>query len=211
MSYSGGAKKKEGSRLWELALLCLLREGPAHPYDLLRTLRARRKDDVLLLKRGSLYHAVERLLGARLIEAVDTEREGKRPERTTYRITAAGEAAIPRWLAEMITSIRREPSRLMGAVSFLVYLPPGDAAALLQGRLDLLDQEVAALAATIEGALPIATRINLLESEYLLAVRRAEARWLRGLIEDIRGRRLSWDLQAILRGARAARRNRARA
>jgi DNA-binding PadR family transcriptional regulator len=210
MSYSVGGKTR-GSPLWELALLCLLREGPAHPYDLMRTLRSRHKDDVLLLKRGSLYHAIERLLAAGLIEALETAREGRRPERTTYGITAAGEAAIPRWLGEMITAGRREPSEVMGALSFLVYLPPREAATLLQVRVDRLDEETTALAATVDAARSTAGRINLLESEYLLAVRRAEARWLRGLVEDIRSQRLVWDLQAILRAVRASRRRERRA
>jgi DNA-binding PadR family transcriptional regulator len=208
MNHPVGGKTR-GSPLWELALLCLLREGAAHPYDLMRTLRSRHKDDVLLLKRGSLYHAIERLLAAGLIEAVETAREGRRPERTTYRITAAGEAAIPRWLGEMITAGRRE--ELTGALSFLVYLPPREAATLLQVRVDRLEEETTALAATVDGARSTAGRINLLESEYLLAVRRAEARWLRALIEDIRSQRLVWDLQAILRAVRASRRRERRA
>ena len=54
--------------LWELAVLSLLRETALHPYEIQRLLKERKKDDVLVLKRGSLYHAIKRLLDAGLIE-----------------------------------------------------------------------------------------------------------------------------------------------
>src|SRR5438552_2521429 len=130
--------------LWELAVLSLLRERPMHPYEILRLLKARHKDEVLVLKRGSLYHAIRRLEDPKLIEAVDTTREGRRPERTTYRITPAGERALVGWLRDMIAAPQRERSAFMGAVSFLVHLPPEDAAAALQCRVERLQEEIAA-------------------------------------------------------------------
>ena len=36
-----------------------------HPYEMQRLIRERHKDDVLDLKRGSLYHAIDRLEKAR--------------------------------------------------------------------------------------------------------------------------------------------------
>src|SRR5213082_2812156 len=84
--------------LWELAVLSLLRERPMHPYEILRLLKERHKDDVLVLKRGSLYNAIRRLEGAQFIEALETTRNGRRPERTTYRLTEAGERGLTDWL-----------------------------------------------------------------------------------------------------------------
>src|SRR4029079_1801442 len=77
--------------LWELTVLSTLREAPMHTYALLRMLQERHKEEVLVLKRGSLYHAIDRLLAAGHIEALDTRRQGRRPERTTYRLTEAGQ------------------------------------------------------------------------------------------------------------------------
>ena len=42
------------------------------------------------MKAGSLYHTVERLQRNGLIEVVDTQRDGRRPERTVYGMTQAG-------------------------------------------------------------------------------------------------------------------------
>ena len=65
--------------LWDLAVLCFLRERPMHPYEMNRLLLERHWDDVLVLKKGSLYHAIRRVLDAGLIEALGTSRDGRRP------------------------------------------------------------------------------------------------------------------------------------
>src|SRR4029453_19107495 len=84
MRYSSGTK---GARtLWEVAVLAFLREDRMHPYHMQRLLRARHKDEILALKRGSLYHAINRLVRAGLIEPVSRDRAGRRPHRTTYRL-----------------------------------------------------------------------------------------------------------------------------
>jgi DNA-binding PadR family transcriptional regulator len=124
--------------LWELAVLAFLRERPMHPYEMQRLLRERHKDELLVLKRGSLYHAVNRLLRAGLIEAVETGRSGRRPERTTYRITAAGETEFLRRLRQMIAVPKRESSLFMASMSFLVYLKPKDALQQLEERTQRL-------------------------------------------------------------------------
>src|SRR5919199_125149 len=53
-----------------LTALRLLHERPMHPYEMARLIRERRIDEVLQLKRGSLYHAVERLVRDGLVEAL---------------------------------------------------------------------------------------------------------------------------------------------
>src|SRR6476660_9161950 len=106
--------------IWELTVLCTLREGAMHPYEIQRLLRERHKDELLVLKRGSLYHAINRLLLAGLIETVSTGRAGRRPERTTYRITDEGERHLLQWLRQMVAVPRREASDFMTAVSFLI-------------------------------------------------------------------------------------------
>ena len=59
--------------IWEIAVLALLREAPMHPYQMQRLLRHRHKDEILALKRGSLYHAIGRLARGGLITAKSTE------------------------------------------------------------------------------------------------------------------------------------------
>ncbi len=196
--------------VWELAVLALLREHPMHPYEIQRLLKERRKDDVLVLKRGSLYHAIRRLAAAGLIVAGETSRAGLRPERTCYSLAPAGEAALAAWLRQLVSVPRAEPSSFMGAMSFLIHLEPEEAIGALQQRLEALQAEMVAFDQRIESAQRRIGRINLIESEYARAMRAAEAKWVRDLLADLRAGKLTWDLKAILRYLRAAHSDRAK-
>ena len=89
---------------WSLSVLGLLRERPMHPYELQRHLHERHTDEMLDLKRGSLYHAIEQLQRADFIEPVETSRAGRWPERTVYRITPAGAEELVSWVRD-VTSL----------------------------------------------------------------------------------------------------------
>ena len=192
--------------LWDLAVLAMLHEGPMHPYEMQRLLRERHKDELLVLKRGSLYHAINRLLRAHIIDAVDIGRNGRRPERTTYQITDQGEQALTAWLSEMVAVPQRETSVFMAAMSFLVYLDPGNAISLLEERARSLANEVLGLNTTIDALVKRVARINLIETEYMLVMRRAEIEWIRGLILDLQSGKFTWNLQEIIDEIRAAKR-----
>src|SRR5271155_2644607 len=110
--------------LWALTVLCLLRERSMHPYEMQRLIRQRKNDNFLDLKRGSLYHAIDRLQRAGLIEAVATSREGRRPERTTYRLTEAGEREVLAWLRELLANPARDSIQFFAGLSFLGQLSP---------------------------------------------------------------------------------------
>ena len=190
--------------IWEIAVLALLRETPMHPYQMQSLLRMRHKEEILALKRGSLYHAIGRLAKADLIAAKSTSRNGRRPERTTYSITAAGRKEFIRVLRQIIAVPRRESSEFMAAMSFLVHLTPAEAVPRLEERAHRLESEIALRSAGVAAASAHVLRINLVESEYLVAILKAELAWVRSLIAEISSTKLSWDLKSILKGARAS-------
>ena len=74
-----------------VAALALLVERPMHPYEMYQTLVQRSEERVVKVRPGSLYHTVDRLAASGLVRATGTEREGNRPERTTYEITERGQ------------------------------------------------------------------------------------------------------------------------
>src|SRR6516162_2769493 len=88
--------------LWSLTVLAVLRLRPMHPYEIQSVIKLTHKDDFLNLKTGSLYNSIARLLEAALIEVVETEREGKRPERTVYQITSQGRRELDQWLRGLL-------------------------------------------------------------------------------------------------------------
>jgi DNA-binding PadR family transcriptional regulator len=193
---------------WEIAVLAFLREDRMHPYEMQRLLRERHKDDLLALKRGSLYHAINRLARDGLIEPVSTRREGRRPARTTYRLTPDGASALVRSVQAMVAEPRRETSEFFAGLSFLVYLNPDDAGAHVEERARRIEAEIEELTAARKQLIARVARINLLEEEYMLAMRRAELRWIRGLLEDLRSREFTWNLDEILNALRAQKRRR---
>lgn len=191
--------------LWELTVLCFLREGPMHPYELQRLVHERHTDDLLVLKRGSLYHAINRLNRHGLIEAVGTTREGRRPERTTYRLTEEGEEELLRRLRHLIAVPQRETPVFMASVSFLLHLSPEEAPERLEARATVLEAEIAGVTAALEMLVPRVGRVSVLEVEYARALRQAELDWVRGVIADLRTGHLTWDTEAILAAVRGLR------
>ena len=83
-----------------LAVLACLSERPMHPYEMAATMRTRGQDQSIRLNYGSLYGVVENLLKRGLLEEQEVVREGRRPERTVYRITDEGRAEFSRWIDE---------------------------------------------------------------------------------------------------------------
>jgi len=110
------------------------------------------------------------------------------------------------WLRQRIATVQREPSEFMGSISFLVHLPPSDAAAQLEARAQALQHQITEIGVGIAQAGVYVDRIHLIESEYLLATLKAEARWVRELLVELRSGQFTWDLKKILKQVRAERR-----
>ena len=172
------------SNLLALALLNLLVERPMYPYEMAATLRQRGKDEAIKINWGSLYTVVQNLEKYGFIEALEVAREGKQPERTTYQITDAGRAELKDWLRELLSEPAREYTRFEAALGDSAVLPPDELIDLLQRRLDALDAANAQHQAQINALTNQIPRLFLIESEYHLALRRAEAEWVRGLLKE---------------------------
>lgn len=188
-----------------LAVLVCLAEQPRHPYEVATTLRQRHKHESVRLNYGSLYGVVESLEKRGLIEAQETERAGRLPERTVYRLTDAGRIEVHDWLTDLISTPVREYPAFQAALSFLPALPPDDVLTLLQERAVHLEAGLAQAAATHElvrkHGLP---RLVWVESEYSVALHEAELAYIRTLIRDIESGALDgvdWWRQIHARGA----------
>src|SRR5262249_29235931 len=107
-----------------LTVLAFLTERPMHPYDVQRVIRQRHKDYAIERPRAR-YRAFDRLARDELIEPVETSREGRRPERTVYRITDEGRAEFQHWLVQLLERPVVEDPVFGVAVGFVGYLNPG--------------------------------------------------------------------------------------
>jgi DNA-binding PadR family transcriptional regulator len=169
-----------------LAVLVTLYEKPAHPYEVAHTLRQRAKQESVRLNYGSLYAVVEALVKRGLISARETVREGKRPERTIYEITAAGSREMVDWMSDLIGVPNKEYPQFMAGLSFLGALSPDDALAALRMRADALAFRLA----SIRGGMKAADDVGLprlfgLEAEFEETQLVAELHFVQGLVKDI--------------------------
>lgn len=178
------AKRRKVGNLLGLAVLSTVTARPMHPYEMASLMRARGKDRDMDIKWGSLYTVVGNLEKHGFLAVEGSAREGARPERTVYRITDAGRDELADWVRELIGVPERERPRFEAGLSVLGALGPDEVAALLRGRLDSMEREIAADQAALDGEKEV-PRLFLLEAEYDLAMRRAEAAWARGLLAEI--------------------------
>ncbi len=178
------AKRRKVGNLLALSLLTLLTERPMYPYEMAAALRHRGKDQAIKINWGSLYTIVQNLEKYGFIEAVQTVREGKQPERTTYQITEAGRAELKDWMRELLSEPEREYTRFEAALSDFAILGPDEVIELLQKRLATLDAAISQHQAGLDEWTTQLPRLFLVESEYHLALRRAEAEWVRGLLTE---------------------------
>jgi len=179
------AKRRKVGNLLALSLLSLLAQKPMYPYEMAQTLRARGKEQNFKINWGSLYTVVQNLEKYGFIEAAATEREGRQPERTTYQITALGLGELRDWLSELLSVPEDERGGFVTALSEAGILPPDEVIGLLTTRLATLDKANASHQADLRRWAERLPRVFLIETEYQLAMRVAQADWLRGLLGEL--------------------------
>jgi DNA-binding PadR family transcriptional regulator len=186
-----------------LAVLSLLHAAPLHPYAMQRLLKAWGKDAVVNVgQRANLYKTIRRLLDAGLIGVRQTEREQQYPERTVYELTDAGSEATRDWLTDMLGQPRNEFPQFPAALSFLMLLTPGDAAAVLDRRAEALRRQLTAVEGNLAslGDLP---RAVTMDDDYVRAMLAAELAWVDSVVADLRSGALAWTEQELEPFARA--------
>jgi DNA-binding PadR family transcriptional regulator len=175
-----------------LAVLSLLHAAPLHPYAMQRLLKEWGKDAVVNVgQRANLYKTIRRLLEAGLIAVRQTERDQQYPERTVYELTEAGSRATADWLAEMLALPRNEFPQFPAALSFMMLLPPAEAAAVLAQRAEALRAHLAALDATLQSMASL-PRAVAMDDEYARAMVAAELAWVHGVVADLMSGALTW-------------------
>lgn len=176
-----------------VAVLGLLEERPRHPYDIAYTMQSRHMDEHIKLSLGTLYHVVENLHRLGWISPTETAREGRRPERTTYAVTAEGRRQLHQRIRELIAEPTREYSAFEAGLTFMHQLPREEAASLLRRRAEALREQIELWDYSLEQLRERGlTRIALVEVELVQDTRRFQREWAERLAGEIESGALEW-------------------
>jgi len=168
-----------------------------HPYRMQALITQRGKDQIAnVTQRNSVYQTIDALLRAGLIAIRETSRDLRRPERTIYDATEAGREALRLWVRNGLSTVAREYPEFPAVISTLYGVDSTeDLGLLLAARAEALQIRLNGL----ETPYQTVPRLFLLESEHMAAVARAEIKWLRGVIADLKSGKLAFPTEAEIR------------
>ncbi len=173
-------------------VLALLREGAMHPYEMMRLMRHRRDDRLVTIANGTMYHTVGRLEGAELLAEVGVDREGNRPERTTYALTDAGREAVGEWVRRELPRTDR-PAEFRIALAESHNLARREVITLLTARREGLAAQHVQHRDVRTGALGRGVAEQyLVELEREESLLESELRWLDRLLVRLEQRAFPW-------------------
>jgi DNA-binding PadR family transcriptional regulator len=176
-----------------IAILGLLLERPMHPYEMFQTFVARAEDRIVKVRPGSLYHTVERLDRDGLVRATGTEREGNRPERTTYEITDAGHDRMLERITEMLAEWKYEYPEFPLALAEAHNLPRDTVIRLLQKRVLMLRGQLELVGRAVDQVEDKnLDRKYWVEASYLRVLTQAETDWIESLIDELKNGTIDW-------------------
>jgi DNA-binding PadR family transcriptional regulator len=173
-------------------VLALLREGDMHPYEMIRLMRQRHDDRMLAITNGTLYHTVSRLERQGLLDEVRIDRDGNRPERTTYTLTALGSDVMTDWVRSELARIDH-PLEFRIALAEAHNLSREETIDLLTTRRGALLGEHAMHRSGFEKALAKGVPEQfLIEVERQAVLLEAELGWIDRLLERLDGPDIPW-------------------
>ncbi len=176
-----------------LSVLELLDEHPMHPYELASTMRLRHHDEFIRLNFGSLYHTVEVLERNGWIVPTEREKEGRRPERTIYKLTDSGREVLIRIVSDILAQPRREYPHFAAGLMFMHHLDAPQASEHLRNRATALEATTEKLSRILaELRADGVSRLSLIELEHKIAMLDAERKWVNNLEQEIKEGRLEW-------------------
>jgi DNA-binding PadR family transcriptional regulator len=162
---------------------------PVHGYFVRRELLSWHAEHWAHLNPGSVYNALRSLTREGYLEEAGTEIEGRRPARTTYRLTSDGEVEFLTLLRAALWNIEPfEPAMLMAAWSFSWVLRRPEVTEALEHRLEQIAAAGRASGYAIEDLARDPEKPAHVAEHFRLVQARldGEAAWVRGTLERLR-------------------------
>jgi DNA-binding PadR family transcriptional regulator len=131
---------------YDLVLLGFIAEKESSGYDIITTIKRRELDRWAKISTSTVYNRLLRLEKSGHIVG-RAERDGGRPERTTYAITGKGLERLREEVLEHLTGFNDDPRQL--GFAFLFAADPTDVARRLDAHAVELQEQIAAIEAMI--------------------------------------------------------------
>ncbi len=165
----------------EWAVLSLLCERPAHGWALARQLSPTGElGSIWSLTRPLVYRSLEILEERELIAASGSEPGARGPNRTIFRATPAGHAAVGQWLTEPVEHVREGRSLLLLKLVFAQRVCV-DPRPMLIAQQEALEEAIASL----EERVPESIGTNAILLRFRLESSRAVERFICGVLDEL--------------------------
>ena len=173
-----------------LLILGVLHRGDFHPYEIKRRLENAMVECYIDVDVGTLYYAIRQLEKEGLISAVSQERVARGGMRTVYRITAKGRAEFQELLHKQFEQEGQVSQTLYGALLFLHLCDQERLEALVRERIARLDEQIAKLDPVRKELRDVLSTGGEHLLRHLEKQRQLDREWLKGLLADIKARRV---------------------
>lgn len=161
---------------------------PVHGYFLRRELMTWHVDEWANVQPGSIYNALRSLENDGYVQESGTESDGKRPARTTYRITPEGEVEFLRMFRSALWNVEVFDTKpVMVIASFMHVLSRQEVIEALEHRISKIDAIALTNAYNIEDTARSSTTPRYVREIFELSTirLRGEQQWARDLRERL--------------------------
>ncbi|MDE1940146.1 MAG: PadR family transcriptional regulator [Alphaproteobacteria bacterium] len=173
-----------------MLILGVLHRGDFHPYEIKRRLENAMVECYIDVDVGTLYYAIRQLEKEGLISAVSRERVARGGMRTVYRITAKGKAEFRELLHRQFEAEGPVSQTLYGALLFLHLCDLALVEKLVRQRIAHLDGLITKLGPIRKELRPVISTGGEHLLRHLEKQRLLDREWLKGLLADIKARRV---------------------
>lgn len=171
-------------------ILGVLHRGNFHPYEIKRRLEKAMVECYTDVDVGTLYYAIRQLEKERLIAVVSQERVARGGMRTIYKITKTGKAEFQELLHRQFEEEGSVSQTLYGALLFLHLSDLATVEGLIRRRIAHLDELIAKLGPIRKELRPVLSTGGEHLLRHLDKQRRLDRDWLKGLLADVKARRV---------------------
>jgi DNA-binding PadR family transcriptional regulator len=174
----------------KLLILGVLHRGNFHPYEIKRRLENAMVECYTDVEVGTLYYAIRQMDKEGLISTVSQQRVARGGMRTVYKITAKGRTEFLDLLHRQFEADGPISQTLYGALLFLHLSDLALVQELIRDRIARLDEQIAKLGPIRKELRPVLSTGGEHLLRHLDQQRRLDRDWLKGLLADVKTRRV---------------------